>query len=116
MDADADTPIKASLIDVAEVDNGVRIRVCDATSPYNGLMGSVIRWEKTSVHVLLENQEEGDEPRVLRTTSVGVVASSRAAAITSEEEEEEEEEEDEEDEEDEEEEEDEEDEEEDEED
>ena len=32
------------------------------------------------MHVLLENQKEGEEPRVLRTTSVGVVTTSKTRA------------------------------------
>ena len=49
-------PVKTSLLDVAEVDTGVRVRVCDASSPYNGQMGSVVRWEKTTVHVAMDSQ------------------------------------------------------------
>ena len=41
-------------------------------------MGSVVRWEKTSVHVILESQGEGEDPKELRTTSVGVVTSTNS--------------------------------------
>ena len=68
---------KTSLLDIAAIGEGARVQIVDGASEADGQLGSVTQWERDTVHVRLDGE---DEPAVFPTHSVGVVTADGAAA------------------------------------